>query len=80
MDISSNNQQLDIVGPQDEEPTVIGQKTPVSIFHEFCTAFNFGLPLYNKIDESGEAHQKIFRISLTVNSLGITGKHYTDNG
>lgn len=74
MELNNHNQELDkFINHNDEKPTVIEQKTPVSIFHEFCTAFNLGLPLYNKMDESGEPHQKTFRMSLTVESLGITG-------
>ena len=50
------------------------QKTPVSLFQELCTAFQLGIPFYNLEEANGEAHQKVFKMSLTVTSLGITGR------
>ncbi|XP_057365609.1 interferon-inducible double-stranded RNA-dependent protein kinase activator A homolog [Daphnia carinata] len=50
----------------------VAQKTYVSLFHELCTKFGFGMPMYDLVEESGEAHQKNFRISLTVWKLGIS--------
>lgn len=50
----------------------VAQKTHVSLFHELCTKFDFGMPMYDLVEESGEAHQKSFRISLTVWTLGIS--------
>lgn len=49
------------------------QKTHASLFQELCTKFDFGMPMYDLIGESGEAHKKSFRISLTVWILGISG-------
>ena len=73
------NSELDAVAKFDElsvDETIAAQKTPVSIFQELCTAFNLGSPMYNLIQESGEAHLKTFQIGLTTFCLGITGKIY----
>lgn len=51
------------------------QKTFVSVFHELCTKFGFGVAMYNLDSTTGEPHNKTFCISLTVNTLGITGIH-----
>lgn len=74
--MNSNDDRVDCQSPgasNYEELDVAAEKTAVSIFHELCTAFNLGLPLYNLAEESGEAHQKIFKINLTVSSLGVSG-------
>ena len=36
------------------------EKTFVSVFHELCTKFNFGVPMYNLKKDFGEAHKKNF--------------------
>ncbi|KAI9560093.1 hypothetical protein GHT06_014103 [Daphnia sinensis] len=59
------------LGNSAKEVTV-AQKTHVSLFHELCTKFDFGMPMYDLVEESGEAHQKNFQISLTVWTLGIS--------
>lgn len=50
------------------------KKTPVSILQEFCTAFDLGAPFYNLEGSTGEAHDKVFQMSLIIPSLEISGK------
>ncbi len=58
------------------EPSAAQEKTFVSVFHELCTKFGFGLAMYNLKDQQGEAHRKTFLMSLTVDMLGVSGNTF----
>ncbi|XP_046655542.1 RISC-loading complex subunit tarbp2-like [Daphnia pulicaria] len=54
------------------EPNAAQEKTFVSVFHELCTKFDFGVDMYNLVAEQGEPHSRTFLMNLTVDMLGIT--------
>ena len=53
-------------------PSPANQKTFVSILHELCTKFEFGLAMYNLDRQSGDAHSQTFWMTLTVSLLDLT--------
>ncbi len=55
------------------EPSAVQEKTYVSVFHELCTKFDFGVDMYNLVAEQGEPHSRTFFMNLTVDMLGISG-------
>ena len=49
------------------------EKTFVSIFHELCAKFGFGLPIYLLEKTRGKSPNQSFKMSLTVLLLDISG-------
>ena len=49
------------------------EKTFVSVFHELCKKFEFGVAKYSLVAEQGDPHSRTFLMNLTVDILGITG-------
>jgi hypothetical protein len=47
------------------------EKTFVSVFHELCQKFEFGVAKF--VAEQGDPHSLTFLMNLTVDILGITG-------
>ncbi|XP_046651117.1 interferon-inducible double-stranded RNA-dependent protein kinase activator A homolog [Daphnia pulicaria] len=48
------------------------EKTFVSVFHELCKKFEFGVAKYSLVAEQGDPHSRTFLMNLTVDILGIT--------
>lgn len=49
------------------------EKNFAGVFHDLCGKFRLGKPIYNLEKDLGNTPKKTFRMSLTVDTIGISG-------
>ncbi len=58
------------------EARAIKNKPILEIFNDFCAIENFGFPIFKPQKSLKSTPKKSLRMSLTINTLGISGKTY----
>ncbi len=78
-DRSEGQEANDMDIADDASSSTHSEKTCVTILHEMCKKFGFGVALYNLGRKSGKVPNETFWMKLTIKLLDISGIKFQHN-